>query len=66
MGLLYDLTIEAARRACSLQERPAQLAPQENKDSSRQRRIAAENGSCRKSDQKAIPAKTRGKVSFGQ
>lgn len=66
MGLLYDLTIEAARRARSLQERQAQLPPQENKDGSKQNRIAAENGSCRKSDKKAIPAKTRGKVGFGK
>ncbi len=66
MGLLYDLTIEAARRARSLQERQAQLPPQESKDGSKQNRIAAENGSCCKSDKKAIPAKTRGKVSFGK
>jgi hypothetical protein len=66
MGLLYDLTIEAARRARSLQERQAQLPPKENKDSSKQSRIAAENGSCRKSDKKAIPEKTSGRISFCQ
>ncbi|SHI83237.1 hypothetical protein [Propionispora hippei] len=66
MGLLYDLTIEAARRSRSLQEQQAQLPPQENKDNSKQSRIAAENGSCRKSDKKAIPAKINGWVSFGK